>query len=707
MCDRISRDSSASPTVAIGSRADAWQWAIDCRAVHSRPSHRHTSALRLWVLLPLVGLLACLSPSSLALANWSVPLPKEANGTLTVAPNTTVFVGSCTDVTRSGGLLWQLPEVLDRTPDCMDAVTDSEGNTYTLTDESAGQPIVESLSPTGSIRWAVPTDGFTSFRTQPVLGANGSVFFSMWNGAYAKVVGYNEQTGAITLEHQFYDVTGLHAYSGGLMVVNTDSQVIYLGYEGTVLAEYSTGPPISAYEAYSNAAGADGALFVAGYEESCGSESHASIEKFTPAGLAWTWTDKATYCTQTGLTATPDGGVIFARSEANPSADFTSLSATGTERWTDDMRGPRGPAQGAGYFPVRVDVNGVVALPAKILYGCPVQPNEECWGAQIELVSAQTGTTVFEPVQLQGSGEYGFNPYSDAIDAERLYVTGEVLEPSAVPTLDAFSISGLGKDYQVALEEQLTGEPSSPPPIVSGGSGGTGSSGGGSSGGGTSGSSPGSGCPAYMVIDSRGSGEASETISPPGQAFATEFQKLHHAARVAILANPYPALGLWGNWRDVLNLIGAKLGIGPLGAYHGSVVDGEQWLQTNIAAEIAACPGTKLLLTGYSQGAQVTGDVYQRDVSSSERHYIVAVVLFGDPYFNPTDATSDRGNFAHDGRGGVLGARRSFGGYARVLSYCHLHDPICQHPTIVGLARYRLKQHENYPPDAVVAAKHF
>lgn len=671
--------------------------------------------MRRWVLLPLVGLLAWLLPSTLALANWSVPLPTEANGSLTVAPDTTVFVGSCTDLTSGGSQLWQLPEVLNRTPDCMDAATDGEGNTYTLTEESAGQPVVESLSPTGTIRWSVPTDGFTSFRTQPVLGAKGSVFFSMWNGAYAKVVGYDEKTGATTLEHQFYDVTGLHAYSGGLIVVNTDSQVIYLGYEGTVLAEYSTGPPISAYVAYSNASGAGGTLFVAGYNEGCGSEGHASVEKFTPTGLAWTWTDPATYCTQTSLAATPEGGVIFARSEANPSAYFTSISASGSELWTDNMPGPIGPANGAGYFPVRVDVNGVVALPATNIYRCPVQPEEGCLGAQVELRSAQTEARVGEPVQLQGSGEYGFELRGDAIGTERLYITGEVLEPSATPLLDAFSISGLGEDYQVALQEQLTGQPSSPPPADgtvgnSGGGSGTaasGGGGGGSSDGGASGSSPGSGCPGYMVIDSRGSGEASGTVSPPGQAFATEFQKLHHAARVAILANPYPAVGLWGNWRDVLNLIGAKLGIGPLGAYHGSAADGEKWLQTNITAEIAACPGTKLLLTGYSQGAQVTGDVYQRDVSSSERHHIIAVVLFGDPYFNPTDAASDRGNFAHNGRGGVLGTRQPFGGDARVLSYCHLHDPICQHPTVIGLVRYRLKQHEDYPPDAVTAAKHF
>ncbi len=462
--------------------------------MNRRPSIWHLSVTRR-LLLPVglvIGLLATV-PSWAAASNWSVPLPTEANGSLTVAPDTTVFVGSCTDLTSGGSTLWQLPEVLNRTPDCMDAATDGEGNTYTLTEESAGQPVVESLSPTGTIRWSVSTDGFTSFRTQPVLGANGSVFFSMWNGAYAKVVGYDEQTGAVTLEHQFYDVTGLHAYSGGLIVVNTDSQVIYLGYEGTVLAEYSTGSPISAYVAYSNASGADGTLFVAGYDQGCGSEGHASVEKFTPTGLAWTWTDPAIYCTQTSLAATPEGGVIFARSKANPSAYFTSISASGSELWTDDMPGPIGPADNAGYFPVRVDVNGVVALPATNIYRCPVQPEEGCLGAQVELRSAQTGATVDEPVQLQGEGEYGFELRGDAIGPERLYITGEVLEPSATQTLQAFSIPGLTEDYQVALQEQLTGQPSSPPPAggtVGNSGGGSGAATNGGGGGGGSGPPP-------------------------------------------------------------------------------------------------------------------------------------------------------------------------------------------------------------------------
>jgi hypothetical protein len=595
--------------------------------------------------------------------------------------------------------VWQLPNVSGRPPNCWDSISDSQGNSYVLTEEAAGNPIVESLSPSGAIRWTASTEGFSNWRTGPVVGADGSVFFSMWNGIQSKVVGYNEQTGAVTLEQPFEDVTGLHAYEDGIIVVDTDSTVMYLSYTGSITAEYSTGPPISAYEAYSNAAGADGTVFVAGY--SSADEPHASVEEVTPAGVAWTWTDPDSYLAQTFLAAAPDGGVILARGETNPSADFTSLSATGSELWTNDMQGPIGPAQDGGYLPVRVDVNGVVALPALAIYRCAIRPTEECLGDQIELVSQQTDATIFPPIDVQAGPEYNFITYSVALDSGQLYVSGESEEPSSTPTLMAFSTPSLGKDYQVALAEALT-DKASPSPQSSGGVGGGGSSTSGSDGG-----SPSSGCPSYMVIDSRGSGEAAGIISPPGKAFAAEFETLHRPARIAVLANPYPAVSILGGWREVLNLLGAKLGIGPLGAYHGSVVAGEKWLQSNIAFETGTCPSTKLLLTGYSQGAQVTGDVYQRDISSVERQHILAVVLFGDPYFDSSDSANDRGNFAHDGRGGILGVRRSFHGDSRVVSYCHLHDPICQHPTIVGFLKYHLKQHTNYTPDGVAAAKHF
>jgi hypothetical protein len=223
------------------------------------------------------------------------------------------------------------------------------------------------------------------------------------------------------------------------------------------------------------------------------------------------------------------------------------------------------------------------------------------------------------------------------------------------------------------------------------------------------------GCPPYMVIDSRGSGQPNGHFSPPGKAFATEFQARHAPDRVARLWNPYPAVGLVGSWRELLNGIGALLNTSKVGAYHDSVVQGKQWLSAEVRSEATICPSTKLLLTGYSQGAQVTGDVYQRSIGPALRKHIIAVALFGDPYFNPTDRNADRGNYRRSGlfpdRSGVLGRRKKFGGDSRVVSYCHNHDPICQISngavSLAELAKYKLTKHANYPPDAKSAARGF
>jgi hypothetical protein len=212
------------------------------------------------------------------------------------------------------------------------------------------------------------------------------------------------------------------------------------------------------------------------------------------------------------------------------------------------------------------------------------------------------------------------------------------------------------------------------------------------------------GCPAYRIIDSRGSGEAAGATSPPGASFAKEFARLHQGGRIARSANPYPAVGLWGSVREVINLVGAGLGIGPLGAYHASVEDGEKWLAAAIANEIANCPRTRLLLTGYSQGAQVTADVYQRHLSALERTHILGVALFGDPYFDPADATADRSTYLHS-KAGILGDRPTFGRARHVVSYCHRFDPVCQRSTVVEIALHRLTQHENYKSAGILAAK--
>src|SRR5262249_39597566 len=99
---------------------------------------------------------------------------------------------------------------------------------------------------------------------------------------------------------------------------------------------------------------------------------------------------------------------------------------------------------------------------------------------------------------------------------------------------------------------------------------------------------------------------------------------------------------------------------------------------------------TSILLTGYSQGAQVTADVVQ----AISPPLVLGVALFGDPYFNSADKV-DRGGF-QAGRNGFLGKRHLFSTQwqSRMLSYCHLHDPVCQGP--LHNVGYLFSRHKTY-----------
>jgi hypothetical protein len=123
------------------------------------------------------------------------------------------------------------------------------------------------------------------------------------------------------------------------------------------------------------------------------------------------------------------------------------------------------------------------------------------------------------------------------------------------------------------------------------------------------------------------------------------------------------------------------------------------------------CPSAQIVLTGYSQGAQVTADVYQ----NMTQQHVAGVVFFGDPYFNSKDAIVDRPSMGgyKAGRNGALGARPLFGmsvpWASVVLSYCHMNDPVCQSPhDAVDLAQSRVSHHRGYERgDAQDAVRHF
>ena len=203
-------------------------------------------------------------------------------------------------------------------------------------------------------------------------------------------------------------------------------------------------------------------------------------------------------------------------------------------------------------------------------------------------------------------------------------------------------------------------------------------------------------CADYIVLDSRGSTEHQDFTSPAGALFASKFRRLHPSASLSVLNNPYPAAG---GLRTML-AAAAKL---PGSTYSKSVIQGTDWLYQELSELPTTCPVSLIFVTGYSQGAQVAGDV----ALENRWNNIGGVILFGDPYFNPRESF-DRGDYSSI-NWGSLGIRRvPFNGpNPYVLSYCHLHDPVCQGPQ--WIPHYHFYAHTNYDQlgEPQEAARHF
>ena len=110
-------------------------------------------------------------------------------------------------------------------------------------------------------------------------------------------------------------------------------------------------------------------------------------------------------------------------------------------------------------------------------------------------------------------------------------------------------------------------------------------------------------------------------------------------------------------------------------SYYQSEAQGEGMLENILIAQEAGCPNQQIFLAGYSQGAELVGNVISNDTSVDGS--IVGVALFGDPRFNPS-SQADQGNY-DPGLDGVFGSRPEFPSaiVSKVMSYCLHGDAIC------------------------------
>ena len=166
---------------------------------------------------------------------------------------------------------------------------------------------------------------------------------------------------------------------------------------------------------------------------------------------------------------------------------------------------------------------------------------------------------------------------------------------------------------------------------------------------------PSGSCAAVEVIGARGTGEPSGfgyLLTPIAQDIQNSSTKT-----VGLYPLPYPASG----------------------DYQTSESTGVSDLQNYLKSEAKACPAQSFVLLGYSQGAQVVGDVIASGLANPQMSQIVSVTLFGNPRFNSAEKF-DLSTYKV-GVNGILTARPtgSFSGYAgKVQDYCHGNDGICQ-----------------------------
>lgn len=181
-------------------------------------------------------------------------------------------------------------------------------------------------------------------------------------------------------------------------------------------------------------------------------------------------------------------------------------------------------------------------------------------------------------------------------------------------------------------------------------------------------------CASTVVISARGTNEPSGS-GAQAKAIAQEIQRnFSQTVRTDYLAsNVYPAKGTIR-----LSAVGAV--ISSL-EYRLSVAAGERALRSRLEGLATKCPKTWTILVGYSQGANVVGDVIDvggTQLSSKAKGRIKAVILLGDPRFRANQNYST-GDYERGRSGLIPRGVGEFGSLAsRVRSFCNKNDLVCQ-----------------------------
>ena len=182
-------------------------------------------------------------------------------------------------------------------------------------------------------------------------------------------------------------------------------------------------------------------------------------------------------------------------------------------------------------------------------------------------------------------------------------------------------------------------------------------------------------CPSLFFIGVRGSGQKESDSGGLGSTVA---------AIAAAVKGMLPGIDI-----AEVNYQAISVGYGATdygSDYVLSVNDGIQKLDAIFSHDIAQCQNTYVALAGYSQGAQVVGDEYL-SLPAVEKSRVAAVVMIGDPKFNPDQPIVDVGDYNPL----LSGIYQFIVPNMRVVpkvyqpsvrSYCRKGDPICNYSKV-------------------------
>lgn len=147
------------------------------------------------------------------------------------------------------------------------------------------------------------------------------------------------------------------------------------------------------------------------------------------------------------------------------------------------------------------------------------------------------------------------------------------------------------------------------------------------------------GCAAAVFYGVKGSGENSSSASM-GPTITTLARLLKNDLGGSVKMTEVPV-----SYPAVSALAAIDGGLFNHVNYQTSRDDGVTALGGLIISQLAKCPGTRIVLAGYSQGADVVGKYLASGLPSLVTSHIAGVALFGDPRFNPASTSIDAGSF--------------------------------------------------------------